>query len=70
MENWLGLVVGVVVSYVDGFGECVSVLCLFDCVLGCYVKMFGVDKGYDMCDFVWDCWVCKVMFYVVCNDVY
>ncbi len=48
MENRAGLMVGAVVSHVDGLDERSSALRLLDCLSGGHAKTVGADKAYDI----------------------
>ena len=55
MEHRSGLVVGVVVTHADGFGERRAALAMLDTLPGAHRKTLAADKAYDTRDFVAAC---------------
>jgi hypothetical protein len=52
MENRSGLVVGALVTHVDGMDERAAALAMLDSVAGRYPKTIAADKAYDTSDFI------------------
>ena len=68
MENRSGLVVGAVVTHVDGLGERAAALAMLDTVPGTHPKTIAADKAYDTRDFVDTCRRRRITPHVAAND--